>query len=129
MIQRKGIACDDYSTWFHVDCLNMRSAVYNPLTNKSADWKCATCGLPNFSSTVFNTTLADNTAALNYSLNTTDSSDPRSPVLTSSPSSKHKSQITLCPSPTTDQPPKLECKQGIPVGTCRQCRPKCVCRI
>jgi len=83
--KRKGIACDDCSTWFHVDCLNMCTAVYNPLTNESAEWTCATCGLPNFSSTLFDTTLADDLTAPDHSLNTTNSSDPGSPVLASSP--------------------------------------------
>ena len=43
------------NTWFHQECLGMKDCIYTALKNVS--WECTTCGLPNFSSALFETTL------------------------------------------------------------------------
>ena len=50
-----GICCDSCNTWFHQECLGMKDCIYTGLRNVS--WECTTCGLPNFSSALFDTTL------------------------------------------------------------------------
>ena len=48
------IACDSCSVWYHKNCLHMPSAVFEALADNSASWICCNCGLPNFSSSLFN---------------------------------------------------------------------------
>ena len=62
--KQQAVACDECDTWYHKQCLTMDTQIYNNLNNVS--WYCCACGLPNFSSGLFNSTtfnLAD------YSLN------------------------------------------------------------
>ena len=56
-----GVRCDQCHVWFHQDCMNMPTCVYEGLTNIS--WYCSTCGLPNFSTSLFS----------NWSINTSNS--------------------------------------------------------
>ena len=48
------VACDSCDTWFHVKCMNMPLVVFHGIKNTS--WSCFTCGIPNFSTTLFETT-------------------------------------------------------------------------
>ena len=91
--KRPGIACDNCSLWYHKDCLGMNSRVFEALANTSASWICCSCGIPQFSTSLFESFAAgtknsfgalssdSNDSAL---LNTTDIGSPRccsSPVL------------------------------------------------
>ena len=46
------VACDSCDTWYHVKCTQMPLAVYHGLTQNTS-WICFTCGVPNFSTTLF----------------------------------------------------------------------------
>ena len=47
-----GIACDECETWFHTKCLRMSDTLYYAHTSITP-WTCFSCGIPNFSSTLF----------------------------------------------------------------------------
>ena len=55
---QRAIACDSCDTWFHAKCLAMPLNIYKVI-NPNTSWICCTCGLPNFSSTLFDTQSAD----------------------------------------------------------------------
>jgi len=49
-----GVQCDSCKLWYHQDCMGMCDGVYLALRNVS--WHCVQCGLPNFSSCLFDLT-------------------------------------------------------------------------
>ena len=51
--RRPVIACDSCDIWFHKDCIGLTSQVFDTLAFSDASWICCNCGLPNFSSTLF----------------------------------------------------------------------------
>ena len=55
---QRAVACDTCDTWFHTSCMGMPNTVYKGLTS-NVSWICCSCGLPNFSSTLFTTVSAD----------------------------------------------------------------------
>ena len=83
------VCCDSCDIWFHQRCMAMPDVVFEGLKNVS--WECVQCGLPNFSTSLFNTTIidssnpfdsltspeADNSSLLNFSFS--------APTATSSP--------------------------------------------
>jgi len=51
----KAIACDTCNKWFHVPCISMNSTNFNCYqNNKDLEWICCSCGLANYSTTIFN---------------------------------------------------------------------------
>ena len=86
---RHAVACDDCDVWFHTDCLHMSEACYNAIANTDASWHCCNCGIPHFTSSLFDTAgssiLADSSVSTNHnSVNESITSD-MDPVCTSSP--------------------------------------------
>ena len=51
------VCCDSCDTWFHQKCLVMPDAVFEGIKNVS--WECVQCGLPNFSTSLFDSTIFD----------------------------------------------------------------------
>jgi len=52
---QRAVACDECHGWYHVDCMSMSTANYNVLAeHNSLEWICCQCGMPNFSSSLFN---------------------------------------------------------------------------
>jgi len=51
--KRLAVACDDCNTWFHTDCLQMSPACYNAVAHPDASWHCCSCGIPHFTSSLF----------------------------------------------------------------------------
>ena len=47
-----GIACDECETWYHTKCIRMSETLYYAHTSITP-WTCFSCGVPNFSSTLF----------------------------------------------------------------------------
>ena len=47
------VACSSCENWFHKDCLNMPTVLYEPLEQTDMSWYCCTCGLPNFNTSLF----------------------------------------------------------------------------
>ncbi len=50
--KQRGVDCEK---WYYVDCMHMSTEVYEALHNVS--WHCVTCGMPNFSSSLFDSTV------------------------------------------------------------------------
>ena len=79
------VACDSCDTWFHTKCMNMPNAIFHGIKNVS--WTCFSCGIPNFSTTLFETHYSDSLATSvatenTYSILSPTSATPLSPDLT-----------------------------------------------
>ena len=84
---QKGIQCDQCDGWYQADCIHMSTCIYEA-QRPDVSWICCTCGLPNFSSTLFQTSLMSHLTNSYASLDTTVASTeglPASPLATSSP--------------------------------------------
>ena len=47
------IQCDDCDRWYHRECLMMSTPVFLANQNPDISWLCTDCGMPNFSSSLF----------------------------------------------------------------------------
>lgn len=87
--KHKAMCCESCETWFHKNCQAESSQIYdfpNISQNTNVSWICCTCGLPNFSSTLFNVSATLQTS--NQFSNLSDcsfTSSIGSPAATSSP--------------------------------------------
>ena len=55
----RGICCDTCNVRYHIDCQGMSQTMYSIYyrsLGKSIAWKCMRCGMPNFSTSLFDTT-------------------------------------------------------------------------
>nr|XP_054763097.1 uncharacterized protein LOC129269612 [Lytechinus pictus] len=96
--KHRAVSCDDCLQWYHVDCMHLSSAVYNVLGNSNVSWHCVKCGLPQFSSSLFNSAThvtssnafdaLSSLSSSNSSLSSEHLSEPGSPLATSSPARK-----------------------------------------
>ena len=77
------VCCDSCDKWFHQECLHMPSAVFNPLNDIS--WECCSCGMPNFSSGIFDTTFFDSSSNCSSLSSSSSNTSFGSPNATSSP--------------------------------------------
>ena len=50
-----GVCCDSCDVWYHQECMGMPDCVYKGL--KSISWGCFKCGVPNLSTSIFDTTI------------------------------------------------------------------------
>ena len=87
---QRAIACDNCNSWYHTDCLKMQTPVFKHYAQVNISWICCTCGLPSFSSSLFDTFIvsAPNPFEALDSVSSTgsdDDSDPGLPLHTSSP--------------------------------------------
>ena len=77
----RGIRCDTCNIWYHIDCQGMSSTmygIYNKSLNKSIAWECIRCGMPNFSTSLFDTTASLEVSNIFETLSSL--SEPDSPV-------------------------------------------------
>lgn len=58
----RGVACDDCSKWYHVECLHLSTYMYNALASSSISWQCTACGMPNFSTSLFDSFVIDSSS-------------------------------------------------------------------
>ena len=86
-----GVCCDTCNIWYHKDCLGMNTLVYHGLHN--ASWDCDHCGLPNFSTCIFDTSTFLSTNIYDH-LNDSSFNENNigSPSATSSPVQKTRPQ-------------------------------------
>ena len=52
----RAVCCDNCSIWYHINCQNIKPTMYECLHSSNISWVCLSCGIPNFSSTLFNNT-------------------------------------------------------------------------
>lgn len=51
---QRGVCCDSCDVWYHAKCLDMNTPSYEALQASHVCWICYTCGMPNFASSLFN---------------------------------------------------------------------------
>ena len=54
--EQKAVMCDSCETWFHTNCQGLGDATYDWLQHPNFSWHCLNCGLPNFSTSLFDLT-------------------------------------------------------------------------
>lgn len=96
--KQRAVACDDCLQWYHVNCMHMSTPTYNDLGNSNVSWHCLKCGLPKFSSSLFDNSTEVVTRNSFDALSSSSSSasslfsdcptTPGSPIATSSPAKK-----------------------------------------
>ena len=77
----RGICCNICNIWYHIDCQGMSSTMYsilNKSSGKNIVWECLKCGMPNVSTSLFDTTASLETHNRFDSLSSL--SDPESPI-------------------------------------------------
>ena len=89
------VCCDSCELWYHKDCMFMNTAVYEGLRNVS--WYCCACGLPNFSTSLFDTICLDDSNSFsplsdNPLSPITPEANIGSPAATSSPKVQKRGQ-------------------------------------
>ena len=110
---QRGIQCDYCDKWYHTRCCAMSDHILDSLANSSCIWICTNCGLPSFSSSLFDSFSGDKTsnsfdplAQLNHEILNANStpSDNGNPVQTPrcSTPDHQKSNIRKKP-PTTNK--------------------------
>ena len=80
--KQRGVAWDDCSQWCHAECKHITSPVYKALNNPNISWHCVNCGMPNFSTSLFESFMVNTYDHLSDS-ELPDS--PGQPFFTSSP--------------------------------------------
>ena len=73
---------DTCNIWYHIDCQGMSSTmygIYNKSLSKSIAWECIRCGMPNFSTSLFDTEASLEVSNRFETLSSL--SEPDSPVL------------------------------------------------
>ena len=59
--KQRSLASDNCMKCYHIECLQMSTEIYEALANTSVEWICCNCGLPNFSSTLFDEAIPEST--------------------------------------------------------------------
>lgn len=102
---QKGIECEQCCEWLHASCLEMNDQIYNALSeHPSYVWTCCNCGIPNFSTTFFESLLdfdSSNSFCILDGISTTSTCNASvtsipelvhgEPIHSSSPTSAHPS--------------------------------------
>ena len=50
---KASILCNTCDSWFHTDCAHISDAVFDILGRSDLPWECSKCGLPNLSTSLF----------------------------------------------------------------------------
>ena len=91
--KQKRIRCDnsECQKWYHTDCQNIRSTIYECMNSSNCVWECLQCAMPNVSTTLFelhSISSDNNFSKLSESCDSTDCSgcsSPGPPLASSSP--------------------------------------------
>ena len=54
---QNSIQCDGCNIWYHIGCQGLNLTIHDILAEHSYSWTCLQCGLPNFSSAIFEESL------------------------------------------------------------------------
>ncbi|CAC5393455.1 unnamed protein product [Mytilus coruscus] len=88
------VCCDSCGQWYHINCQQINHSMYEILGHSNISWECINCGMPNFSTTFFNTTIetSNSYSELDISNEPNDVENIGPPNFTSSPLPKNHSQ-------------------------------------
>ncbi|KAK6997778.1 protein SDE2 [Biomphalaria glabrata] len=106
-LKQKAIQCDTCDEWYHASCLHMNTPVYYALGNKDASWHCVPCGLPQFTSGLFDSFDADTSNP--YNILNTIPNQTHQPLARSTPVKPKSTKINTTASlnkPTKEVIPK-----------------------
>ena len=116
----RAVACDDCNIWYHTNCMLMNTHVYESLRDSDISWMCFRCGLPNFSSRLFESSSCSDFSddnpfePLNFS-DCTKSKSPTTnfvPTASSTPFKDKKSHVTSNKTRVGKPKVKSETKSG-----------------
>ncbi|CAG2252996.1 SMARCAD1 [Mytilus edulis] len=103
------VCCDSCEKWYHKECIGMSTLVYQGLNN--AQWECDQCGLPNYSTCLFDTSIVMNTNTSHFDSSTNSSfciGNIGSPSAASSPIQKTSKQPYNQTRNKSSEPPDLK---------------------
>nr|KAI8758048.1 CAunnamed protein product [Biomphalaria glabrata] len=106
-MKQKAIQCDTCDEWYHASCLHMNTPVYYASGNKDASWHCVPCGLPQFTSGLFDSFDADTSNP--YNILNTIPNQTHQPLARSTPVKPKSTKINTTASlnkPTKEVTPK-----------------------
>ena len=85
--KHQAVCCDNCDKWFHISCQGIDEYMYKILDNSIISWECINCGMPNFSTTFFNSTLLETSNSFSDLENNFDETPDRigQPTFASSP--------------------------------------------
>jgi len=72
---QRAVQCDFCDVLHHTNCMNIGKLVYEALANSSCIWECHSCGLPNFSRSLFESLSSAESPNRFSSLNDTQNMD------------------------------------------------------
>ena len=79
------ILCESCTTWYHAICVNIDTSLLSVLERNSCHLECPNCGLPNFSTTWFDSVILDSDTALARSEESPCNTPLPTPLLSSTP--------------------------------------------
>ena len=82
--KQKALCCDSCDVWYHANCQGMSSNVYQCMDSSNISWACIQCGMPNFSSSIFDLTIPETSNSFSP-LSEHSVGSPGLPKATSSP--------------------------------------------
>jgi len=89
--KQKALCCDTCNVWYHANCQGMSSIMYQYMDSSNVSWDCIQCGMPNFSSSIFDLSSLE-TSNLFTPLSEKSVGSPGLPKASSSPKRPGKKQ-------------------------------------
>jgi len=112
----RAVACDTCNIWYHTDCMKMNSVLFESLRDSDISWTCLACGVPNFSSRLFETSFSTTPNPFEP-LNVSGCYECKSPTNNFTPkihsTPKDKSQQKNNPKPSMGKPQNSKCKSNL----------------
>ena len=120
---QNGVCCDDTQTWYHTNCQNINSVVYETIGSSNCSWICLKCGMPKFSSSYFEQSTTP--LSMQNSFNVLDDSSIHAPKATSFPSKVTSPLPLTYPLAQTDEVSVVLSKQHHPADSKCQLQISC----
>ena len=86
--KQKALCCDTCNIWYHTNCQGMSSNVYQYMDSSNLSWNCIQCGMPNFSSSIYDLSSLETSNSFSH-LTEESLSSPGLPKATSSPKKRY----------------------------------------